>query len=51
MKLDGYCAVGVKSDRGVNVLSRQHSHGFHNETFLAETRIRAPPSKVLGTVI
>ncbi len=51
IKLDGYCAVGVKSDRGVNVLSRQHSHGFHNETFLAETRIRAPPSKVLGTVI
>ena len=51
IKFDGCRAVAVKSDRGVSLYSWRHSHGFEKEAFLAETRIRASPSKVLGTVI
>ena len=47
IKLDGYRAVGVKSDRGVNLFSRRHKLFNHQYPYLVEALCDLPE----GTVV
>ena len=47
IKLDGYRAVAVKSDRGVNLFSRRHKSFSHQYPHLVEALAELPD----GTVV
>jgi DNA ligase D-like protein (predicted ligase) len=52
IKLDGYRAVGVKSDRGVNLFSRRHKSFNHQYPFLVEALNDLPEGTVVdGEVV
>src|SRR5882762_11995877 len=52
IKLDGYRAVAVKSDRGVNLFSRRHKSFNHRYPYLVEALNDLPEGTVVdGEVV
>lgn len=52
IKLDGYRAIGVKSDGGVNLFSRRHKSFNHQYPYLVEALGDLPEGRVVdGEVV
>ena len=52
IKLDGYRAIGVKTDRGVNLFSRRHKSFNHQYPYLVEALRDLPEGTVVdGEVV